>query len=157
MRGKGGGATHWAGGCRCRRWARSRRCGGGSGWATSAACPAAPASARHWSSSAVKKKHTHTHTERFGSPARTIISSLRTQEFCLLLLFIGRTSRSSNAERVCIPRRSVSLGSGRRKPGMACRTDSAPGSGRPHWCRGINHAGTPAREAAPRGGTLAGL
>lgn len=51
-----GGVTHWVGGCRCRRWGRSRRCGGGSGWATSVASPGALASARHWSSSAVKDR-----------------------------------------------------------------------------------------------------
>lgn len=105
-----GGATHWEGGCRCRRWGRSRRCGGGSGWATSAACPAAPASARHWSSSAVK-----------DTPRGFVLSHAQLSLRCtrkisvsfFLAFFFFLTSRSSNAERVCIPRCCVLWALGR--------------------------------------------
>lgn len=105
-----GGATYWVGGCRCRWWGRSRRCDDGSGWATSAASPGAPASARRWSSSAVKDRDkavlfSHTRNHLFGAHATFL--------FFFFVFDGGLTSRSSIAERVCIPRCCVLWALGR--------------------------------------------
>lgn len=86
-----------------------------------------------------------TGTRRLHSLAPAIISSPHTQHFRLFYFDVAQQQRGTCLYSPLL----CSLCSGRRKPGMGCRTDSAPGSGRPHWCRGINQAGTLAERQFP--------